>query len=218
MTAVKTSQEAAMSQKARRSVLLRQLHLWHWMSAAVTLAALILFSVTGITLNHADIIPATPKTESRLFDLPDAALGELQRMAQSATKGQALPSAQQLMLEKAFGIDLAGRSTEWSSDEIYISMPRPGGDAWLNIDLSSGEAEYEVTSRGVVSYLNDLHKGRHTSQAWKWFIDVLAVLCLVFAVTGLLIMKLHAAQRPSTWPLVAAGLVLPILLLLLFVH
>ncbi|MGO4778993.1 PepSY-associated TM helix domain-containing protein, partial [Lysobacter sp. 2RAB21] len=35
----------------RRSFWLKTLHRWHWISAAVSLIALLLFSITGITLN-----------------------------------------------------------------------------------------------------------------------------------------------------------------------
>ena len=97
-------------------------------------------------------------------------------------------------------------------------MPRPGGDAWLRIDRESGAVEFEHTDRGWVSYLNDLYKGRHTGVAWSWFIDVFAAACLLFSITGLFILKLHAANRPTTWPLVALGLVIPVLLALLFIH
>ena len=80
-----------------------------------------------------------------------------------------------------------GRAAEWSSDEIYVAMPRPGGDAWLRIDRASGDAEFEDTRRGWVSYLNDLHKGRNAGTAWSWFIDAFAVACLIFTLTGLAI-------------------------------
>ena len=42
----------------RRMQLYRTTHLWHWISAAVCFAALVLFTVTGITLNHASAISA----------------------------------------------------------------------------------------------------------------------------------------------------------------
>jgi hypothetical protein len=32
------------------------------------------------------------------------------------------------------------------------------------------------------------------------------------------LLKMHAAQRGATWPLVALGLVLPLVLALLFIH
>ena len=99
-----------------------------------------------------------------------------------------------------------------------MSLPRPGGDAWLSIDLTSGEARYERTDRGWISYLNDLHKGRHTGTAWSWFLDLFAVACVVFCVTGLVLLQLMAGQRSATWPLVAAGLVIPLLLAIFFIH
>ena len=37
----------------QRRQLYRTTHLWHWISAAVCFAALTLFTITGITLNHA---------------------------------------------------------------------------------------------------------------------------------------------------------------------
>ena len=77
--------------------------------------------------------------------------------------------------------------------------------------------EYESTDRGWISYLNDLHKGRHSGIAWSWFIDVFAVACLVFSVTGLLILKLHAANRPYLADR-RAWLVVPVLLAILFIH
>ena len=44
-----------------------------------------------------------------------------------------------------------------------------------------------------IAWLNDLHKGRHTGEAWSWFIDIFAVACLVFAGTGLFLLLLAAA-------------------------
>jgi hypothetical protein len=69
-----------------------------------------------------------------------------------------------------------------------------------------------------VSYLNDLHKGRNTGDAWFWFIDAFAVACVVFTLTGLLLLQLHARHRPSTWPLVGASLAIPLLLALFLIH
>jgi hypothetical protein len=47
---------------------------------------------------------------------------------------------------------------------------------------------------------------------------VFAFAALVFAVTGLFLLKMHATHRPATWPMVGLGLVLPLLLALLFIH
>lgn len=40
---------------------------------------------------------------------------------------------------------------------------------------------YELKLR-IMAYavLNDLHKGRNTGEIWKWFIDITALLMVVF--------------------------------------
>src|SRR5690606_31143648 len=106
-----------------------------------------------------------------------------------------LPAELASWLSKEFSKSIGSRVAEWSEEEIYLSMPGPGADAWLAIDRTSGTAEYESTDRGWISYLNDLHKGRNTGAAWKWFLDLFAVATLVFCLTGLGLLYLHAKQR-----------------------
>ena len=129
-----------------------------------------------------------------------------------------MPEDVRRWLATELNVEVKGREVEWTPDEVYVALPRPGGDAWLRIGLPDGDVMHEVTTRGLISYLNDLHKGRHTGVVWKWFIDVFAVACLLFAVTGFFILKMHSSRRPATWPVVAAGIVLPLLLALLTIH
>ncbi|HWK34986.1 PepSY-associated TM helix domain-containing protein, partial [Sphingomonas sp.] len=107
---------------------------------------------------------------------------------------------------------------EWSADEVYLALPRPGGDGWIAIDRATGKVTSESTNRGWIAYLNDLHKGRNSGTVWKWFIDVFAGACLVFALTGLVLLWLHSKKRRSTWPLVALGLAIPAAIAVLFIH
>lgn len=198
----------------RRAYWLKTLYQWHWISSALSLLGLLLFTLTGFTLNHASQIESKPQVSTSRAQLPPALLPAITTTAEAAP----LPPAVAAWIADKLQLDVAERAAEWSPEEIYLSLPRPGGDAWLRIARDTGELEYERTDRGWVSYLNDLHKGRHTGVAWSWFIDLFALACLVFAITGLFILKMHAANRPSTWPVVALGLVLPLLLALLFVH
>lgn len=205
----------------RRAYWLKTLHEWHWVSSAICLVGMLLFSVTGFTLNHASSIEAKPRISSQSAKVDDALRSRLARRATEfgARGGKAeLPADLQHWLRDRFGIDAAGREAEWSADEIYLSLPRAGGDAWMRLALADGEAEYELTDRGWLSYLNDLHKGRNTGAAWSWFIDIFAIAALVFSITGLFILKMHAANRPFTWPMVGMGLVIPLLLALLLIH
>lgn len=200
----------------RRSFWLKQLHQWHWISAALSLVGMLLFAVTGFTLNHAGQIEADPKVVSRKATLPADLLADL---AKGPTEGKRpLPVRVEAWLDKTVGADIARREGEWSDAEVYVALARPGGDAWISIDRETGAVEHEKTTRGAVSLLNDLHKGRNAGQAWSWFIDIFAGACVVFAVTGLILLQFHARTRPLTWPLVAGGLVIPLLLVILFVH
>ncbi len=197
-----------------RSWWLKQFHTWHWISAAVSLVGMMLFAITGLTLNHAASISASPKTVQKSGLLAPAC-------------GRCWPTRRRTMRPcrprggsgGARGrSEPAGRPGEWSDGEVYVAMPRPGGDAWVSIDRTSGAITSERTDRGWVSYLNDLHKGRNAGAAWFWFIDVFAVACIVFTLTGLLLLQMHARHRPSTWPLVAAGFLIPAAIAVFVLH
>jgi uncharacterized protein len=199
-----------------RMQLYRTTHLWHWISAAVCFAALTLFTVTGITLNHASAISAEPAVTSGTAQLPDDLRAELRNTNLSGT---APPPANIVeWAEGEFKLSLSGASAEWSDEELYLSAPGPGRDAWVSIDRESGAGKYEATDRGWVAYFNDLHKGRNTGIAWTIFIDVIAVAMLFFSITGLVLLWIQARQRTSTWPLVGGGVVIVAALMIFFAH
>jgi len=215
MTVANSAPSSTVQQQQSRGFWLRTLHQWHWISSAVCLIGMLLFAATGITLNHAAKIEASPQVVNRQLELPAALLGQLG----DRTDGTApVPRAAARWLDGELGIAIGRRPAEWSPEEIYLSMPSPGGDAWLSIDRESGAVEYESTSRGWVSYFNDLHKGRNAGPAWGWFLDIFAMACLVFCITGLFLLHLHARQRRMTWPLVGLGLMVPLLIALLLIH
>lgn len=208
---MKTSSSNA---KALRLFWMKQFRQWHWISAAICLVGTLLFAITGITLNHADIIGAQPRAEKRSATLPAGTLSLL-----AAGQGdQPLPPAVAAWVKQELQVAVAGKAVEWSPEEAYVSLPIPGGDSFLTVDRETGEAVYDKTTRGWVSYLNDLHKGRNTGGVWKLFIDVFAIGCVVFTVTGLGLLFMYSDSRKITWPLVAGGVVIPLILALLFIH
>ena len=70
----------------------------------------------------------------------------------------------------------------------------------LAIDRETGLVEYETT-RGAISYLNDLHKGRNTGLGWAIFLDVFSLATIFFCLTGLWLLQIHSGKRAITWPL-----------------
>lgn len=212
--------EAAERARARkkaqaRAAFMRQTVRWHWISAAISLIGMLVFAATGFTLNHAADIKSEPRTAERSGELPAALLPAL-KAAQAS--GGDLPAPVLAWLKSELKIKARKGPVEWSEGEAYVAMPGPGTDAWVTLDTETGEAAYERTDRGAIAYLNDLHKGRNTGEAWAWFIDIFAIACVVFCVTGLLLLQLHAHARKSTWWLVGAGLVIPLLLAMFLVH
>ena len=204
------------SAKARRAFWLRQLYAWHWISSGLCLVGMLLFAVTGITLNHAGRLEGRARVESREATLPRDLVVSL--AALPATGRAALPEGVRAWLATELGVASAGRDAELTRDEVLLSLPRPGGDAFVSLGRRDGAILHEGTSRGWVSYLNDLHKGRNTGLAWSVFLDGFAAACLVFCLTGLVLLQFHAARRPATWPVVGLGLLTPLLIALLFIH
>ncbi len=204
------------ARSGRKTFWLKQLHSWHWISSAISLIGLLLFAFTGITLNHAGDIPADTRTSQASAQLPPPLLAELKPRAGEASKAP-VPAAVAAFLTSRYPTGAKGEA-EWSEDEIYLPLPRPGGDGWIAIDRASGAVTSEISDRGWIAWLNDLHKGRNAGPAWKWFIDVFAVACFLFASTGLILLWLHSKKRRSTWPLVATGLAIPAVLAIFFIH
>ncbi len=189
---------------------------WHWMSSAICFACMLLFAVTGVTLNHAADIEAKPDVKKMEGQLPESilkaiAIGENQKVVD-------LPAMVLDWFKHEKNISLRATPAEVNDGEIYLPQARPGGDAWLSIDLVTGGFEYENTSRGWVSYLNDLHKGRNTGKAWVYFMDLFAIACVIFSITGFVLLQRYADTRAQTWPLVIAGFVLPFLFMIFLVH
>lgn len=207
----------ARAKRSRKAFWLKQLHTWHWISSAISLVGLLLFAITGFTLNHAAEIEGSPQTVERAAQLPAPLLSAVKPDDAADTK-KPLPAPVAEWVEGNLDVKHARGDAEWSADEIYLALPRPGGDGWVAIDRASGAVTTEQTNRGWIAWLNDLHKGRNSGTVWKWFIDIFVLACIVFSLTGLVLLQMHSKNRPSTWPLVGAGLVIPAILAIFFIH
>lgn len=215
--AAEKAAQKAHRKKVRRLFWMTQARVWHWITGAATLIGMLMFAVTGITLNHAGQIESKPVVTEITRVLPPELLAQIGEAPPEGGKAiLAKPVAD--WLERETGAPISRRTGEWSDTEVYVGMPKPGGDAWLSIDRETGDVIFENTDRGAVSWLNDLHKGRNTGPVWFWFLDIFSVAAILFCITGLVLLWMHAPRRPPTWFIVGAGLVVPALIAVFLVH
>ncbi|MDO9193269.1 MAG: PepSY-associated TM helix domain-containing protein, partial [Undibacterium sp.] len=114
----------------RRAFWLRHLHQWHWISAAVSLMAMLLFAATGITLHPSADIEAHPVVSKKSAQIPASLLATLTKKPAAEL---AQPQALRDWLAQNAAISVGQQSGEWSPEEVDVALPRPGGDAWLRI-------------------------------------------------------------------------------------
>ena len=201
---------------ARRAVWMKLLMKWHWISSALSLSCMLFFAATGITLNNAEIFEnAAPSVTQRAAQLPASVMTALAEADKDPA--HVLPPELKAWLKQHWSVNVAAQTVEWRSDEIFVDLKRPGVDAWVSIDPRTGAVQHEVDDRGWVAFFNDLHKGKSTGKAWSWFVTLFGVFCLVFCLTGLALLQLHARSNWKIWPVTLLGLLLPVLLLLLHV-
>lgn len=209
-------EEASDLRVRRQSRWLKLCLQWHWISSGLAVFGMLLFAITGVTLNHAGQIGSNPDVVVVEDQLPEALVQKL--ASYQGKNSRQTPQVLTTWLSAEHGISLTEGALEWTAYELYVSSPRPGGDAWLSVDFDTGELVYEETDRGWIAWLNDLHKGRNTGAVWIWFIDLFAFVCVVFCVTGFGVLWIHSRERAQIWPVVGAGILVPILLAALFVH
>jgi uncharacterized protein len=189
---------------------------WHWVSSAVCLVCMLFFAFTGITLNNAEYFESSTSEIVHHSDvLPAPSLAELNVSAASAKRD--LPKSVQIWMRRSFDVRLPIRRAEWRENEVFVDLARPGVDAWLSIDRKTGLVQYESDDHGWVAFFNDLHRGKNAGSVWGWLITLFGSGCIVFSVTGLLILRLHAKSRWSVWPVIGLGAVIPLLLILIFI-
>ena len=73
---------------------------WHWISGAVCLVGMMLFALTGITLNHAADIPANRTVTSAELSLPPLVVEQLVVVQLVVESFVVVPSASSIVVDK----------------------------------------------------------------------------------------------------------------------
>ena len=175
----------------------------------VSFGLLLFFSVTGITLNHADKLTGAPVPRDFKGTLPAA-------WVKPGTEAVARLEIVE-HLRSTHGVK--GALSDFVIDEAQctVSFKAPGYSADAFIDRETGAYDLTEMRLGLVAILNDLHKGRDSGAAWSWLIDVSSVLLTLVSLTGLVLMGFIRRRRVSGFVMALAGGVLAYVIYLILV-
>lgn len=160
-------------------------------------AAMMFFSLTGITLNHPTWFGGS---ETSVRDdrgrLPHHWLADPVRR---------LEVVEQLRSRHS----LRGRVAEFEISEydVMVVFKSPGYAADLFVDRETGDYTLTESASGLVGVMNDLHKGRDAGAAWSILIDVSAVVLTLFSLSGFGLLFYLKRRRVTGTLTAVAGMV-----------
>ena len=181
----------------RINSLVRWLHTYLSM---FSLMVVLLFSVTGITLNHPDWTFGTIQKTREVK-------GQLQReWVAEGTEVQKLEVVEHLRKQHGLRGSLSDFRTDEGECTISFKAPGYAADGFLN--RTTGEYQFTVVSDGFVSVMNDLHRGKNSGPVWAWVIDLSSGVLILVSLTGVAMLLYLKKTRTSALWTAAAGLAL----------
>jgi hypothetical protein len=155
----------------------------------------LLFALTGLTLNHEDFGWTQPKVTHAAITLP----------------ADAFEHPDQGALERRLRATLRLRAplTDYREDanQVQLTFAAPGHRTVVTVNRPQRTAEVETETRGLLGRLDDLHKGFDSGAAWFWIIDLTAVLLTLSALTGMVTLLTFRARRRSGFIVAVLGVV-----------
>ena len=186
----------------------RWLHIY--LSTAL-FALLLFFCLTGVILNHIAWLSGTEQEQVISAELPEDWPSQLDNLVELTPVASAwltqeynLPGPKNIEYDNDFG-------------ELILDYSLPGASALAVISIADQQLTLEYQEPHWLSVWSDLHKGRHSGAVWSWVIDVSAVLMLVFAITGLIILWQNRKKRNAGLLAVFVGVMTPVGIYYLFV-
>jgi uncharacterized protein len=158
------------------------------------LAVMLLFSITGFTLNHEEALgAASAKLTTRETTVPTALLAQRDHLRVVEH------------LRKELRIRGAMHNFTDLPDELAIAFKEPG-EVWdISIAKSTGRVTARQEQHSVIAVLNNLHRGRYTGPAWSWVLDLGAILIVLACVTGFVLWLALPPRQKLGIALLVAG-------------
>ena len=168
------------------------------------------FSVTGITLNHAEWFDGK-QVETKLSGTIPA------KWVNSPDTAKINKLMIVELLRKQYKVK--GFVSDFLIDDgqCSVSFRGPGYSADAYIDRKNGKFQGSELKLGLVAILNDLHKGRDTGNTWSWLIDVSAGFLTLISLTGLVMLLFLKKRRVNGLVLTVIGGIICLLIYYIWV-
>ena len=155
----------------------RLCRLLHGYLSAFAFIALIFFSLTGLLLNHPGWLAGEPPETTVHLALPKSEIAGAMAMPKPA---------EVLATAVARRTALIGRfkSGEAQGGEAFIQFQGSRGASTVTVDTDSGAAEVVNKPSSLLTVLNDLHRGKNSGAAWRWVIDLTAIVVMALSLLG----------------------------------
>jgi hypothetical protein len=165
----------------------------------------LLFAVTGLTLNHQDFGLAARETTKQTIEVPPDLLQS--------------PNQNALAKHIVESVGIRSPLTDYREDEseIQITFAAPGRRSVVTIDRASRMADVDIESRGTLGRFDDLHKGFDSGRAWYWVIDITAILLTISSLTGMITLFSLRARRQSGFVVGGIGILTVVLIYFIIV-
>ena len=171
--------------------LCRTLHVYLTMFG---LLVLLLFGLTGFTVNHEEWFGAT---RPRVTETEGTTPREL------LAKDDALHVVEHV--RTTWRISGAMTDYDASGEKISVSFKEPGQLWEVEIEKSTGRTRVHGEAYNFAAVINNLHRGRYAGPAWRWVIDVSALLIVLACATGIVLWLALPRRRPLGFIALAVG-------------
>jgi hypothetical protein len=151
----------------------RSLHIYLTM---LGLFVMMLFGITGFTVNHEDWFNATTPQVTEL---------EGKTPADLVAKKDGLRMVEHL--RNTWHITGALSGFDEFDEKFSLGFREPGRTWEVEIDKPSGVTRVRAEAFNFIALINNLHRGRYAGPGWRWVIDLSAIFIALACVTGLIL-------------------------------
>lgn len=160
----------------------------HVYLSMISFIIVLFFAITGLTLNHAEWFDSKQVEKKYNGTVPLAWV-----KTSDTTKIKKLEIVE--LLRKNYAIKGYVSDFSIQDEQCSISFKGPGYSADAFINRKDGKLRLTELRLGLVSVLNDLHKGRDSGKGWSWLLDLSAVFLTLISLTGLVMLCFLKKRR-----------------------